>query len=66
MILDNSAIDYSRMLLLVFYFLVYKKIEPNYRQRLLAPPATPGLRLDYNADKSKLSKKKCDVKDNNF
>ena len=29
MILDNSAIDYSRMLLFVLGFLVYWKIEPN-------------------------------------
>ena len=30
-ILDNSGIDYSRMLLFVFCFLVYWKIEPNSR-----------------------------------
>ena len=68
MILDNSGIDYSRMLLFVFGFLVYWKIEPNSRafSRLLAPPATPGLRLDYKVVTSKLSKKQCDVKDNNF
>ena len=29
--LDNSGIDYSRMLLFVFSFLVYWKIEPNSR-----------------------------------
>ena len=29
MILDNSGIDYSRMLLFVLGFLVYLKIEPN-------------------------------------
>ena len=29
MILDNSGIDYSRMLLFVLGFLVYWKIEPN-------------------------------------
>ena len=29
MILDNSGIDYSRMLLFVLGFLVYFKIEPN-------------------------------------
>ena len=29
MILENSVIDYSRMLLFVFGFLVYWKIEPN-------------------------------------
>ena len=31
MILDNSGIDYSRMLLFVLGFLVYWKIEPNSR-----------------------------------
>ena len=31
MIIDNSGIDYSRMLLFVFGFLVYWKIEPNSR-----------------------------------
>ena len=31
MILDNFGIDYSRMLLFVFGFLVYWKIEPNSR-----------------------------------
>ena len=31
MIFDNSGIDYSQMLLLVFGFLVYWKIEPNSR-----------------------------------
>ena len=49
---NNSGIDYSRMLLFVFGFLVYWKIE-----QILAPPATPGLRLDYKAATSKLSKK---------
>ena len=29
MILDNSGIDYSRMLLFMLGFLVYWKIEPN-------------------------------------
>ena len=52
MILDNSGIDYSRMLLFVFGFLVYWEIEPNSRA-----PATPGLRLDYKSVMSKLSKK---------
>ena len=31
MIHDNSGIDYSRMLSFVFGFLVYWKIEPNFR-----------------------------------
>ena len=30
-ILDNSGINYSRMLLFVFGFLVYREIEPNSR-----------------------------------
>ena len=51
-ILDNSGIDYSRMLLFVLGFLVYWKIEPNSRAL-----ATPGLWLDYKAVTSKLSKK---------
>ena len=38
------------MFLFVFGFLVYWKIEPN-------KPARPGLRLDYKAVTSKLSKK---------
>ena len=49
MILDNSCIDYSRMLLFVFGFLVYWKMN-----QILAPPAAPGLRLDYKAVTSKL------------
>ena len=55
MILDNSGIDYSRMLLFVFGFLVYWKIEPF--SRILAQPATRDLRLDFKAVTSKLSKK---------
>ena len=31
MILDNSGMNYSRLLLFVFGFLVYWKIEPNSR-----------------------------------
>ena len=31
MILDNSGVDYARMLLFVFVFLVYWKIKPNSR-----------------------------------
>ena len=61
MILDNSGIDYSRLLLFVF-FLVYCKIEPNSRAS-----GTPGLQLDYKAVTSKLLKKQnVNVKDNNF
>ena len=57
MILDNSGVDYSRMLLFVFGFRVYWKIEPNsrafsrLRQHLLYK------QLDYKVVKSKLSKK---------
>ena len=53
MILDNSGIDYSRMLLFVLDFLVYWKIE-----RILEPLTTPGLRLYYKPVTSKLSKNK--------
>ena len=31
MILDNSGIDYARMLLFVFGFIFYRKISPNSR-----------------------------------
>ena len=53
MILDNSGIDYSRMLLFVLGFLVYWKIELNSR----ASGNTHGLRLDYKPVTSKLSEK---------
>ena len=56
MVLDNSGIDYSRMLLFVFGFLVYWKIESKF-SRIIAHPATRGLRLDFKAVTSKLSKK---------
>ena len=52
MMLDNSGIDYSRMLSFVFGFLFTRKLN-----QILAPPATPGLRLYYKAVTSKLSKK---------
>ena len=53
MILDDSGIDYSPMLLFVIGFLVYwKKIN-----QILAHPATRGLRLDFKAVTSKLSRK---------
>ena len=55
MILDNSGIDYSRMLLFVG-FLIYWKIEPN-SHAFTAHPATRGLRLDFKEVTSKLSKK---------
>ena len=52
MILDNSGIEYSRMLLFVFVFLFTGKLN-----QILAPPATPGLWHGYKAVTSKLSKK---------
>ena len=61
MILDNSRIDYLRMLLFVLGFLFTGKLN-----QILAPLPTPGLRLDSKPVTSKLSEKKCDVKDNNF
>ena len=65
MILDNSGIDYSRMLLSVLGFLVYWKIETNshafsrIRQHVV---------YDLNSKRSHLNykKNKCDVTDNNF
>ena len=54
MILDNSGVDYSWMLLCVLGFLFTGKMN-----QILAPLATPGLRLDYKPVTSKLS-------DNNF
>ena len=53
MILDNSGVDYSRILLFVLGFLVYWKIE----SCILAHPATRGLQLDFKAVTSKLSKR---------
>ena len=52
LILDNSGIDYSRMLLFVFGFLVHWKIELNSRAS-----GNTGLRLDYKPVTSKLSEK---------
>ena len=55
MILDNSGIDYSRMLYSCLVFLFTGKLN-----QILAPSrasATPGLLLDYKAVTSKLSKK---------
>ena len=62
MILDNSSIDYSRMLLFVIGFLVYWKIEPNSRASgnawLMTWLQTGHVKV--------VRKTKCDVKDNNF
>ena len=52
LILDNYGIDYSRMLLFVFAFLVHWKIELNSRAS-----GKTGLRLDYKPVTSKLSEK---------
>ena len=52
MILDNSGIDHSWMLLFVLGFLFTGKLN-----QILAPLATPGLRLDYKPVTSKLSEK---------
>ena len=65
MILDNSGIDYSQMLLFVFSFLVYWKIKQNshafsrIRQHVV---------YDLISKRSHLNckKTKCDVTDNNF
>ena len=63
MILDNSGIDYSRMLLFVFVFLVCWKIAPNSRafSRL-------GQHLAYDLitklSRQSCQKTKCDVTDN--
>ena len=50
MVLDNSGIDYSGVLLFVFCFLFYWKIEPNSR-------VLSRLRQHLVYDLSKLSKK---------
>ena len=49
MILENSGIDYSQMLLFVLSFLVYWRIEPNSRASGNTWP-----RLDYKPVTSKL------------
>ena len=51
-ILDNSGIDYSRMLIFVRGFLVYSKIEPNSHAS-----GNTWFTLDFKAVTSKLSKK---------
>ena len=51
MIPDNSGINYVRMLLFVFGFLVSWKIA-----QILANPATPDLLREYKAVTSMLSK----------
>ena len=61
-ILDNSGIDYSRMLLFVLSFLVYWKIEPNS----LASGNTWFMTWLQTGHVKVVIKTKCDVKDNNF
>ena len=64
MIFDNSGIDYSGMLLFVFGFLVYSKIEQN---SLAFSRLWHNTVYDLITKRSRQScKKKCDVKDNNF
>ena len=55
MILDNSGIDYSIMILFVIGFLVYWKIETNSLYNLIT-----------KRSRQSCQKTKCDVKDNNF
>ena len=62
MILDNSGIDYSLMLLFVFGFLVYRKSEPNSRAS-----GNTWLTTSLQSSHIKVVKKtKCDVKDKHF
>ena len=51
MILDNSCIDYARML---------------FSRHILAPPPTPGLLRDYKSSRQCCQKTKYDVRENNF
>ena len=62
MILDNSGIDYSRMLLFVLGILVYWKIEPNAR----ASGNTWFTTWLQTGHVKVVWKTKCDLKDNNF
>ena len=57
MTLDNSGMDYSRMLIFVFCFSCLLENLTEF-SCLLAPPATPGLRFDYKVALKKLSKNK--------
>ena len=62
MILDNSGIDHSRMLLFVLGFLVYWKIEPNSRAS-----GNTWFTIWLQTGHVKVVRKtKYDVKDNNF
>ena len=62
MILDNSGIDYSWMLLFALGFLVDWKIEPNFR----ASGNTWFTTWLQTGHVKVVRKTKCDVKDNNF
>ena len=63
MILDNSGIDYLRMLLFVLGFLVYWKIEPNYHAlNQIEPNYHAIIRTWFQSGHIKIVKKtKCDV-----
>ena len=65
MILDNSGIDYSRMLLFVLGFLVYWTIEPNSRAsgNTWLPEAVTRSQTGHVKVVRKI---KCGDKDNNF
>ena len=62
MILDNSGIDYSRMLLFMLGFLVYWKIEQNSRDS----GNTWFTTWLHTGHVKVVRKTKCDVQDNNF
>ena len=62
MILDNSGIEYSRMLLFVLGFLVHWKIEANSR----ASGNTWFTTCLQTGHVKVVRKTTCDVKDNNF
>ena len=62
MILDNSGIDYSRMLLFVLGFLVYFKIKPNSR----ASGNTWFMAWLQTGHVKVVRKTKCDIKYNNI
>ena len=61
MILDNSGIDYSRMLLFVFGFLVQWKIEPNSRAC-----CNNWFKTRLSSGHIKVVKKQYDITNNNF
>ena len=67
MMLDNSGIDYSRMLLFVFGFLVFWKIEPNSRSfSCLRQHLVTWFKTLQIGHVKVVKKTKCDVIENNF